>query len=170
MHCKSYSHFFSKKFQHIRVSLDLNFNESLTNDVVSFEQLGPDALADLSLSLSHLFYCGFCCALANGEIVKAISVDLDHNVLKEQLDLDFHCFWWQTQTMHALTNAATAPSTAASSLFTNCATETTPKKFVQIALIKPLRHIWDTTPGSRKVLFKFEDKYGKEFWSLYIYS
>ena len=34
--------FFSKKFQHISVSLDLNFNESLTNDIVSFEQLGPD--------------------------------------------------------------------------------------------------------------------------------
>ena len=32
---------FSKKFQHICVSLDVNFNESLTNDVVSFEQLGP---------------------------------------------------------------------------------------------------------------------------------
>ena len=41
MHCKSYSHFFSKKFQHICISLDVNFNESLTNDVVSFEQLGP---------------------------------------------------------------------------------------------------------------------------------
>ena len=33
---------FSKKFQHICVSLDVNFNESLTNDIVSFEQLGPD--------------------------------------------------------------------------------------------------------------------------------
>ena len=33
--------FFSKKFQHICVSLKVNFNESLTNDVVSFEQLGP---------------------------------------------------------------------------------------------------------------------------------
>ena len=44
MHCKSYSHFFSKKFKHICVSLDVNFNESLTNDVVSFEQLGPDLL------------------------------------------------------------------------------------------------------------------------------
>ena len=32
--------FFSKKFQHICVSLDVNFNESLTNNVVSFEQLG----------------------------------------------------------------------------------------------------------------------------------
>ena len=38
-----YSHFFSKKFQHtcICVSLDVNFNESLTNDIISFEQLGP---------------------------------------------------------------------------------------------------------------------------------
>ena len=36
--------FFSKTFQHICVSLDVNFNESLTNDVVSFEQLGPDFL------------------------------------------------------------------------------------------------------------------------------
>ena len=41
MHCKSYSHFFSKKFQHICVSLNVNFNESITNDVVSCEQLGP---------------------------------------------------------------------------------------------------------------------------------
>ena len=41
MRCKSYSHFFSKKFQHICVSLDVNFNESLTNDIVSFEELGP---------------------------------------------------------------------------------------------------------------------------------
>ena len=39
---KMYLHFFSKKFQHICVSLDVNFNESLTNNIVSFEQLGPD--------------------------------------------------------------------------------------------------------------------------------
>ena len=39
--CKSYSHFFSKKFQYICVSLDVDFNDSLTNDIVSFEQLGP---------------------------------------------------------------------------------------------------------------------------------
>ena len=31
-----------KKIQHICVSLNVNFNESLTNDIVSFEQLGPD--------------------------------------------------------------------------------------------------------------------------------
>ena len=34
--------FFSKTFQRICVSPDVNFNESLTDDVVSFEQLGPD--------------------------------------------------------------------------------------------------------------------------------
>ena len=28
--CKKYSYFFSKKFQHICASLDVNFNESLT--------------------------------------------------------------------------------------------------------------------------------------------
>ena len=39
--------FFSKKFQHICISLDLNFNESLTNDDVSFEQLGPDIIHHL---------------------------------------------------------------------------------------------------------------------------
>ena len=33
--------FFNKKYQHICVSFDINFNESLTNDIVSFEQLGP---------------------------------------------------------------------------------------------------------------------------------
>ena len=32
--------FFQQKIQHICISLDVNFNESLTNDVVSFEQLG----------------------------------------------------------------------------------------------------------------------------------
>ena len=37
------THIFSaKKVQNICVSLDVNFNESLTNNVVSFEQLGPD--------------------------------------------------------------------------------------------------------------------------------
>ena len=33
--------FSAKKFQHICVSLDINFNKSLTNNNVSFEQLGP---------------------------------------------------------------------------------------------------------------------------------
>ena len=44
MHCKCYSHFFSKQFRHIYVSLDVNFNDTLTNDIVSFEQLGLENL------------------------------------------------------------------------------------------------------------------------------
>ena len=35
-------HFFSKKIQHICILLDVNFNNPLTNDIVSFEQLDPD--------------------------------------------------------------------------------------------------------------------------------
>ena len=54
MHCKSYSHFFSKKIQHIYVSLDVNFNESLTNDVVSFEQLGPGLYRGILLYISYI--------------------------------------------------------------------------------------------------------------------
>ena len=46
----------TKKFQHICVSLDVNFNESLTNDVVSFEQLCPgDYLGHVLL---YLQLCG----------------------------------------------------------------------------------------------------------------
>ena len=50
--------FFSKKFQHICISLDVNFNESLTNNVVSFEQLGPELIISNSqtyLNLVKLF-------------------------------------------------------------------------------------------------------------------
>ena len=43
------THIFSAKIiQHICVSLDVNFNESLTNDIVSFEQLGPVLVHRLS--------------------------------------------------------------------------------------------------------------------------
>ena len=38
---KNVSSFCSKKIQHICVSLNVKFNESLANDIVSFEQLGP---------------------------------------------------------------------------------------------------------------------------------
>ena len=47
------AHFFSKKFQHICVSLIVNFNESLTNDIVSFEQLGPDRYVRRALFSSY---------------------------------------------------------------------------------------------------------------------
>ena len=40
------THIFSAKFQHICVSLDVNFNESLTNDIVTFEQLVPGCVSE----------------------------------------------------------------------------------------------------------------------------
>ena len=46
--------FFHKKFQHICISLDVNFNESLTNDVVSFKQLGPGVLHLFQHYFSHI--------------------------------------------------------------------------------------------------------------------
>ena len=41
LHCKSFSHFFDKKYWQISDINAWNFNETLTNDVVSFEQPGP---------------------------------------------------------------------------------------------------------------------------------
>ena len=40
--CKSYSHFFSKNNSVYAIFNDQSFNYTLTNDTVSFEQLGPD--------------------------------------------------------------------------------------------------------------------------------
>ena len=40
--CKSYSHFFSKNISVCAIINDQSFNDALTNDIVSFEQLGPD--------------------------------------------------------------------------------------------------------------------------------
>ena len=47
--------FFSKKIQHICISLYVNFNESF-NDVVSFEQLGPGRQVDYKRYLKAIIY------------------------------------------------------------------------------------------------------------------
>ena len=39
--CKSYSHFFSKNINVYAIFDDQSFNDTLTNDIVSFEHLGP---------------------------------------------------------------------------------------------------------------------------------
>ena len=54
--------FFQQIFQHICVSLDVNFNESLTNDIVSFEQLGLDVLSIfLKFIFEHKEWSKKCC-------------------------------------------------------------------------------------------------------------
>ena len=40
--CKSYSHFFSKNISIYTIFNNQNFNDTLTNHIISFEQLGPD--------------------------------------------------------------------------------------------------------------------------------
>ena len=40
--CKSYSHFFSKNISICSIFNDQSFNDTLANDIVSFEQLGPE--------------------------------------------------------------------------------------------------------------------------------
>ena len=40
--CKSYSHFVSKNISVYAIFNDQSFNDTLTNDIVSFEQLGPE--------------------------------------------------------------------------------------------------------------------------------
>ena len=40
--CKSYSHFFSKNINKYAIFNDQSFNDTRTNDIVSFEQLSPD--------------------------------------------------------------------------------------------------------------------------------
>ena len=40
--CKSYSHFFSKNINVYAIFNDRSFNHMLTNNIISFEQLGPD--------------------------------------------------------------------------------------------------------------------------------
>ena len=42
--CKSYSHFFSKNISVYAIFHYQSFNDKLTNDIFSFEQLGPDNL------------------------------------------------------------------------------------------------------------------------------
>ena len=39
--CKSYSHFFCKNNSVYAILNDHSFNDTLTNDIISFEQLGP---------------------------------------------------------------------------------------------------------------------------------
>ena len=42
--CKSYSYFFSKNISVYAIFNDKGFNDTLTNDIVCFEQLGPEVL------------------------------------------------------------------------------------------------------------------------------
>ena len=55
--CKNYSHFFSKNISIYAISNDQSFNNMLTNDIVSFEQQGPEILGHLNSLQLHFTAC-----------------------------------------------------------------------------------------------------------------
>ena len=69
--CKSYSHFFSKNISVYAIINDQSFNDMVTNDIVSFEQLDPGILKkqmhyihavslrtdNINIKKSHLRWC-----------------------------------------------------------------------------------------------------------------
>ena len=61
--CKSYSHFFSKNITIYAIFNDQSFNDTLTNDIVSFEQLGPDKYNDCMVSIPTAKESGIPCLL-----------------------------------------------------------------------------------------------------------
>ena len=68
------THIFSaKKIQHICVSLDVNFNELLTNDVVSFEQLGPE-------NYFYLFLHKSMCSGTHCKDLNEVLIKISHNI------------------------------------------------------------------------------------------
>ena len=58
--CKSFSHFFSQNISAYAIFNDQTFNDMLTNDIISFEQLGPEVfqseiIAPDKREYSHIF-------------------------------------------------------------------------------------------------------------------
>ena len=51
--CKSYSHFFSKNISVYALFNDQSFNDTLTNDIVSFEQLRPAIFSFEHVFMAH---------------------------------------------------------------------------------------------------------------------
>ena len=58
--CKSYSYFFSKNISVYAIFNDQSFNDTLTNNIVSFEQLGPEVhwLGSSNKYPQHMLFCG----------------------------------------------------------------------------------------------------------------
>ena len=65
--CKSYSHFFSKNISIYTIINDQSFNSKLTNDNVSFEQLGPD---------EHFVKCSAECMALQGIVSQVLWVGM----------------------------------------------------------------------------------------------
>ena len=84
--------FSSKKFQHICVSLHVNFNESLTNDIVSFEQQGPEGQVTGQFYMTIAFK-GLI-KTAAGDILKYMYIFF---IFQRKLSLTSGVIWKQSQ-------------------------------------------------------------------------
>ena len=51
--CKSYSHFFSKNISTYAIFNDQSFNDTLTDDIVRFEQLGPGRVSAILYEVTN---------------------------------------------------------------------------------------------------------------------
>ena len=71
MSSKSYSHFFSKNIRVYAIFNDQSFNNMLTNDIVSFEQLGLD-------------HYGNCCKNLNRKIILRLLLPILSNEANEK--------------------------------------------------------------------------------------
>ena len=116
MHFKSYSHFFSKKFWRICVSLDVNFNESITNDIVSFEQLGLGWLM-----MSHIIWIYPVCHSVFDFRLKHLFALVDKSKLA-LLKLRDKVFNHQLRTSHLFNTGTSSWSALNSALLHNIAT------------------------------------------------
>ena len=56
VNCKSYSHSFIKNISVYAIFNDQSFNDTLTNDIVSFEPLGPGCLSVLLVRVVMFVY------------------------------------------------------------------------------------------------------------------
>ena len=66
--CKSYSHFLSKNISIYAIFNDQSFIDTLTNNIISFEQLGPDCTrsgqTELHICYRHISKVLFVCVRA----------------------------------------------------------------------------------------------------------
>ena len=68
--CKSYSHFFHKNIRVYAIFNDQSFNDTLTNDIISFEKTGPR-----SFWMEIVLYLELC-YLGNYSVDEKLSPDL----------------------------------------------------------------------------------------------
>ena len=55
--CKSYQHFCSKNISVYAIFNDQSFNDMLTNNIVSFEQLGPGLQQEQFIFCCYFYLC-----------------------------------------------------------------------------------------------------------------